>query len=71
MHPYHLQAAYLLAWADVTSRRLARTERGAATTETVIITAIFAALALAVGAIIVAKVTGKAESIPTDAPAGG
>ena len=63
--------AFLLAWADVTSRRLARSERGAATTETVIITAIFAALALAVGAIIVAKVTGKAESIPTDAPAGG
>ena len=71
MHPFHLQVAYLLAWADVTSRRLARSERGAATTETVIITAIFAALALAVGAIIVAKVTGKAESIPTDAPAGG
>jgi Flp pilus assembly pilin Flp len=71
MHPFHLQAAYLLAWADVTARRLARSERGAATTETVIITAIFAALALAVGAIIVAKVTGKAESIPTDAPAGG
>ena len=46
-------------------------ERGAATTETVIITAIFATLALAVGAIIVAKVTNKAESIPTDAPAGG
>ena len=71
MHPLHLQVAYLLAWADVTARRLAQSERGAATTETVIITAIFAALALAVGAIIVAKVTGKAESIPTDAPAGG
>ena len=36
------------------------------TTETVIITAILAALALAVGAIIVAKVTSKAESIPTE-----
>jgi len=71
MQPIHQQVAFLLAWADVTSRRLARSERGAATTETVIITAIFAALALAVGAIIVAKVTGKAESIPTDAPAGG
>jgi len=31
--------------------------------ETVIITAIFAALAIAVGAIIVAKVTSKANSI--------
>lgn len=71
MQPIQLQVAYLMAWADVTSRRLARSERGAATTETVIITAIFAALALAVGAIIVAKVTAKAESIPTDAPAGG
>ena len=36
------------------------------TTETVIITAILAALALAVGAIIVLKVTNKASSIPVD-----
>jgi hypothetical protein len=40
-------------------------ERGEVT-EKVIIVAIFAALAIAVGAIIVAKVTAKAESIPTD-----
>lgn len=40
-------------------------ERGM-TTETVIITALLAALALGVGAIIVAKVTAKAQSIPTD-----
>lgn len=39
-------------------------ERGM-TTETVIITAILAALALAAGAIIVAKVTTKANNIPT------
>lgn len=65
------QLVYLRSWAYVTAHRLARSERGAATTETVIITAIFATLALAVGAIIVAKVTNKAESIPTDAPAGG
>jgi hypothetical protein len=39
-------------------------ERGM-TTETVIITAILAALALAVGAIIVTKVTTKANNIPT------
>ena len=41
-------------------------ESGAMTTETAIITAILAGLALAVGAIIVGKVTAKAESIPTD-----
>ncbi|HEX9888550.1 MAG TPA: hypothetical protein VGA69_03675 [Nitriliruptorales bacterium] len=41
-------------------------ETGAFTTETAIITAVLAALALGVGAIIVAKVTGKAESIPTE-----
>ncbi|MBI2169363.1 MAG: hypothetical protein HYU28_07675 [Actinobacteria bacterium] len=44
---------------------LRRDERGM-TTETVIITAVLAALALTAGAIIVAKVTGKANSIPTD-----
>lgn len=43
-----------------------RDETGAITTETAIITAILAALALAVGAIIVAKVMSKAESIPTE-----
>jgi hypothetical protein len=37
-------------------------ERGSVV-ETVIITAIFAALAIAIGAIIVAKVTAKANSI--------
>jgi len=41
------------------------------TTETVIITAILAALALAVGAVIVYKVTNKASSIPVDGTAGG
>ncbi|MGO9341310.1 MAG: hypothetical protein ACLP6E_02140 [Acidimicrobiales bacterium] len=40
----------------------ARDERGS-TVETVILTAVFAALAIAVGAIIVAKVTAKAHSI--------
>ena len=44
----------------------ARREDGAVSTETAIITAILAGLALAIGAIIVAKVTAKAESIPTD-----
>lgn len=46
--------------------RAARDEEGAISTETAIITAILAGLALAVGAIIVAKVTAKAQSIPTD-----
>jgi hypothetical protein len=54
----------LTLWARVGIDRVRRDERGM-TTETVIITAILAALALAVGAIIVAKVTSKAESIPT------
>ena len=44
----------------------ARREEGAVSTETAIITAILAGLALAIGAIIVTKVTAKAESIPTD-----
>ena len=43
-----------------------RDERGAVTTETAIMTAILAGLALAVGAIIVAKVMSTAESIPTE-----
>ena len=43
-----------------------RDEHGAVTTETAIMTAILAGLALAVGAIIVAKVTSTAESIPTE-----
>jgi len=36
------------------------------TTETVILIAIFAGLAIAAGAIIAAKVIGKANSIPTN-----
>jgi hypothetical protein len=43
-----------------------RSDVGAVTTETVIIIAGLAALALAVVAIIVAKVTDKANSIPTN-----
>lgn len=45
---------------------LTRADQRGEITEKVIITAIFAALALAVGAIIVAKVTNKANSIPTE-----
>jgi hypothetical protein len=40
-----------------------RSDESGSTVETVILTAVFAALAIAVGAIIVAKVTAKANSI--------
>jgi hypothetical protein len=43
----------------------ARQDQQGMTTETVILIAIFAGLAIAAGAIIVAKVIGKARSIPT------
>ena len=43
-----------------------RTDDRGEVTEKVIIVAIFAALAIAAGAIIVAKVTAKANSIPTN-----
>jgi len=42
-----------------------RDERGAVTPEQVVLTAIFAAGAIAIGGIIVAKFTGAANSIPT------
>ncbi|MGO9873845.1 MAG: hypothetical protein ACLPVY_08595 [Acidimicrobiia bacterium] len=47
--------------------RTCRDERGDVT-EKVIIVAIFAALAIAAGAIIVTKVTAKANAIPTNSP---
>jgi hypothetical protein len=50
--------------AKVRLRDMRDDERGEVT-EKVILVAIFAALAIAVGAIIVAKVTDKANSIPT------
>lgn len=54
----------VLCWARARIDDLQRDERGEVT-EKVIIVAIFAALALAVGAIIVLRVTEKANSIPT------
>lgn len=62
--PLHATITGLAAWARATAARAARDERGSVT-ETVILVAVFAALALAVGAIIVLKVTDKANSIPT------
>ena len=56
--------AVVIAWAQATRARVRTDERGAVT-ETVILVAVFAALALAVGSIIVVKVTAKANSIPT------
>lgn len=63
-----LQLEHLRLIADVLIGRLrdARADDRGMTTETVIITAALAALALAVTVIIVTKVTGKAESIPTE-----
>lgn len=52
----------VLAWAQLRIAQARRDERGEVT-EKVIIIAVFAALAIGVGAIVVAKVTGKAEAI--------
>lgn len=57
-----LYVRVLLAMARVRVVESWRNEEGSAV-EKVILTAIFAALAIAVGAIIVAKVTAKAKSI--------
>jgi hypothetical protein len=57
-------------WVHVVSRWRASVaddrERGEVSTTTVILTFILAGLAIAVGGIIVAKVTAKANAIPTD-----
>ncbi len=54
----------LLCWARARWDAATSDQRGM-TTETVILIAIFAGLAIAAGAIIVAKVITKANSIPT------
>jgi hypothetical protein len=54
----------MLWWARARWEAARRDQTGM-TTETVILIAIFAGLAIAAGAIIVAKVIGKARSIPT------
>jgi hypothetical protein len=61
-------AAGIVVFARRPGLRRLRDERGEVT-EKVIITALFAALALGAATIITLKVTQKAESIPTDAPA--
>ena len=63
----HLVRAWLAtATADLRARSRARGERGASEiASTVILIAVFAAAAIAIGALIVAKFTGKANEIPT------
>ena len=58
-----IQFLHALASQRLAAARL--DERGEVT-EKVIITAIFAGLAIGIGAIIVAKVTAKANGIPTE-----
>lgn len=64
-----LEVAVAIQIATMTGRRAVtarlRDERGM-TTETVIITAVLASLAIAAATIITIKVTGKAEQIPVD-----
>lgn len=60
-------AALVRRRSPVRWRSVLRDERGE-TTEKVIITALFAALAITAATIITLKVTDKAESIPTDTP---
>ena len=61
-----LMAIHYLATVLRVRLAAARTDERGMTTETVIITAVLAALALAATAIIVTKVTNKAQSIPTE-----
>lgn len=61
-------ALALVLWRTPDLRRRVRTDERGEVTEKVIITALFAALALAAATIITIKVTDKAESIPTDSP---
>lgn len=57
------ELAYLRALYHLLCERIRTDERGEIT-EKVLVTAIFAALALTAGAIIVAKVTQRANEIP-------
>lgn len=62
---------FLIAYMKYVHLRLqlVRSDERGYSTEAVLLTALLAALALAVGVIITTKITGKANSIPTD-PAG-
>jgi hypothetical protein len=58
-----LQSRVLWAYLRVRFLDSIRADEEGSVVETVIITAVFAALAIAIGVIIVAKVTSKANSI--------
>jgi hypothetical protein len=62
-----LTLCWLQAQLLLTRRRVAIDERGALSTEAVVITAALAALAIVVVAIITEKVTSKAEGMNLDA----
>ena len=63
---------YLIAWIGIvrTSLRFQRDEEGY-TTQVVIMTALLAALAIAVGVIITTKVLAKANSVDLNGGGGG
>lgn len=63
-----LAAFAVLLWRRPGLRERLRTDERGEVTEKVIITALFAALALTAATIITLKVTDKAESIPTETP---
>ena len=69
MSEIHVFVAYLQALNQTARSTLlpdrSRGETGAGVAETVILVAILAAGAIAIGTIIISKFTGKANSIPT------
>ena len=64
MNELQVWKAWLLTFTD-DWRTKDQAERGASTVELVILTALFAAGAIAIAIIIINKFTGKANSIPT------
>ena len=59
----YLLTSLTVRLADLAARLRAREDEGSQTTETVIMIAVFAALAIAVGVVITALVLDKAHSI--------
>lgn len=70
MSKYELQFLMIMlrGRVDRASRLAARGERGASAVEWVVITAILVGVAIAVGAILVPKIKGKAHSVSFDTP---
>lgn len=71
MFTKHPELQVLWAWAMTTTNKVKdragrdKNERGVEVATVVILTAVFAAAAIAIGAIIVQKFTGAANNIPT------